>query len=190
MEGKRPHLIRRISVVLLFGSLVLVGSMLILPPGKQLIEPYQPGLYKVSRFIDGDTIEVDMLGRPEIVRFIGVDTPETHKPHTPVQCYGPVAAAQTKHLIGTHKVRLQSDKLSTNRDRYGRLLRYVYLPDNTLVNKALIQSGHGFHYPYFPYTKSAEFKNVQVSARRTHIGLWASCHPIKRGEGFISNIAS
>src|SRR5437868_547453 len=107
----------------------------------------QPGQYKVQRFIDGDTIAVDMNGHSETIRFVGVDTPETHKPNTPVQCYGPAAAAYTKNLIGSNRVRLVSDSLSTDRDRYNRLLRYIYLPDGTLVNESLIQNGYGFYYP-------------------------------------------
>jgi endonuclease YncB( thermonuclease family) len=66
----------------------------------------QPGLYAVKNFVDGDTIDVDMNGRSETVRFIGVDTPETHKPNTPVQCYGPEASSFTKMLIGSNSVRL------------------------------------------------------------------------------------
>src|SRR6476661_3307680 len=91
----------------------------------------QPGLYTVSHFVDGDTIAVNMNGKTEKVRFIGIDTPETHKPNTPVQCYGPAAAAFTKNTIGSQRVRLVSDSLSTDRDRYDRLLRYVYLADGT-----------------------------------------------------------
>ena len=87
------------------------------------VEQNQPGLYTVTGFSDGDTISVDMNGNKEKVRFIGVDTPETHKPNAPVQCYGPAASAFTKNVIGTKKVRLEADPLSTNRDRYDRLLR-------------------------------------------------------------------
>ena len=71
----------------------------------------------MSRFVDGDTIAVIMQGTEEKVRFIGVDTPETHKPNTPVQCYGPAAAAHTKAVIGLHRIQLESDSLSTDRDR-------------------------------------------------------------------------
>src|SRR5579862_2677792 len=96
-------------------------------------QPNDPGLYTVDHYVDGDTIAVNMNGAVETIRFIGVDTPETHKPNTPVQCYGPDAAAYTKARISQFgKVRLQADSRDTNRDRYGRLLRYVYLPDGTL----------------------------------------------------------
>lgn len=139
------------------------------------LERSQPGLYRVLKFNDGDTIEVDMNGTTETVRFIGVDTPETHKPDTPVQCYGPDAAAYTKQLIGNQKVRLEADPLNTNRDRYGRLLRYIYLPDNTLVEQKLISEGYGFAYTYFPSSKNAEFSAHESQAKAAGKGLWSAC---------------
>lgn len=143
----------------------------------------QPGLYSVAHFVDGDTIAVNMNGRVEKVRFVGVDTPETHKPNTPVQCYGPAAAAFTKNIIGHNNVRLVSDSLSTDRDRYDRLLRYVYLPDGTLVNEKLIQNGYGFYYPYFPFSKSEQFAADQQAAQTAHKGLWGNCHPTMTDRG-------
>lgn len=154
-----------------------------------VLQQKQPGLYSVSEFADGDTIVVNMNGKPERVRFIGVDTPETHKPNTPVQCYGPAAAAFTKNTIGTQRVRLESDPLSTNRDRYDRLLRYVYLPgDSVSINQKLILGGYGFYYPHFPFSKSAEFAAAQVAAQTTHQGLWSNCSPTPtNGGGYLSN---
>ncbi len=151
----------------------------------------QPGLYTINHFVDGDTIAVNMSGKSETIRFVGVDTPETHKPNTPVQCYGPAAAAFTKNTIGTGKVRLQADALSTNRDRYNRLLRYVYLPDGRLLNELLIQNGYGFYYPYFPFTKKAQFAADEKVAMAAHKGLWGNCHPIaKDNGGYVSNNAN
>ncbi len=142
---------------------------------QKALQSNQPGLYRVAKFDDGDTIVVDMNGTQETVRFIGVDTPETHKPNTPVQCYGPEASAYTKQLIGKQKVRLQADSLDTNRDRYGRLLRYVYLPDNTLVEQKLITEGYGFAYTYFPFEKAAEFSAYEQQAKAGGKGLWGAC---------------
>ncbi len=149
----------------------------------QVAETNQPGLYSVTQFIDGDTIGVDMNGKNEKIRFVGVDTPETHKPNTPVQCYGPAASAYTKNIIGSQKVRLVSDSQSTNRDRYNRLLRYVYLPDGTNLNVKIIQTGHGFYYPYFPFTKSVEFSAAQDKAIAAKAGLWGNCNPIRNDRG-------
>jgi micrococcal nuclease len=135
----------------------------------------QPGLYTIDHFIDGDTIAVKMSGKTETVRMIGVDTPETHKPNTPVQCYGPAAAAFTKNLIGENKIRLESDSQNQDRDRYGRLLRYVYLADGRLVEKELILGGYGFAYTSFPFTKKDEFVAYEKQAQAANKGLWRNC---------------
>ena len=149
-----------------------------------------PGFYQVTQSVDGDTIAIDMNGKTEKIRFIGVDTPETHKPNTPVQCYGPAASAFTKNILASqgNKVRLESDQLSTNRDRYDRLLRYIYLPDGTLLNLRLIQEGYGFYYPYFPFTKSAQFDAAQQTAKTANKGVWGNCNPTQTDKGgWLSN---
>lgn len=157
----------------------------------QQAEINQPGLYRVTKFDDGDTIQVDMNGKTETIRFIGVDTPETHDPRKPVQCYGPEAATYTKLTIGTQSVRLASDPLSSNRDRYDRLLRYVYLADGTLLNEQLIQTGHGFAYTYFPFSKSALFTKDEVVAQKAKIGVWKFCKPAPNDfGGYTSNPAN
>ncbi len=143
----------------------------------------QPGLYAVDHFVDGDTITVNMNGTIETVRFIGIDTPETHKPNTPVQCYGPAAAAYTKNRIGNQRVRLVSDSLSTNRDRYNRLLRYVYLPDGTNLDQELVAKGYAFAYVSFPFTKSDDFAAAQKDAQTHYRGLWGNCNPYQESNG-------
>jgi micrococcal nuclease len=117
-----------------------------------------------------------MNGTDETIRFIGVDTPETHKPNTPVQCYGPAAAAYTKQRIGQDRVRLVADRLTTNRDRYNRLLRYVVLNDGTTLNKDLIQKGYAFAYD-FPFARLQEFHEAMDSAKSAARGLWGNCQP-------------
>jgi micrococcal nuclease len=143
----------------------------------------QPGLYRVTSFVDGDTIAVDMNGHTENIRFIGVDTPETHKPDTPVQCFGPEAAAFTARTIGRQRVRLVSDGLSTDRDRYGRLLRYVYLPDGRNLDEMLIKQGYGFYYPFFPFSLKSRFAADEQAAIAAHRGLWTACHPTQTDDG-------
>ncbi len=188
----RRHRPRRYIFVALILSLLFSYSYLqqsaLFGTGAAMIQSAQPGLYAVQNFVDGDTIAVSMNGQLEKIRFIGVDTPETHKPNTPVQCYGPAAAAATKRIIGTKSIRLVSDSLSTDRDRYNRLLRYVYLTDGTLVNQQLIRGGYGFYYPYFPFTKSDQFSLAQSQAQASHAGLWGTCHPAATDSGgFVSN---
>lgn len=148
-----------------------------------------PGTYAVTEFVDGDTIAVDMQGKNEKVRFIGVDTPETHDPRKAVQCFGQAAANFTKQRIGKQRVRLEADPTNTNRDRYNRLLRYVYLPDNTLVNAEIIKQGYGFAYLSFPFTKSEEFRKYEQAARAANKGLWGSCKPTLDNGNYRSNDA-
>lgn len=161
--------------LLVFVILVIATKAGWLDKPMQVAKTNQPGLYSVTKAVDGDTIQVDMNGNTETVRFIGVDTPETHKPNTPVQCYGPDAAAYTKSLVGNGSVRLQADPLDTNRDRYGRLLRYVYLPDGTLVESKLISGGYGFAYTLFPFQQKEAFKSLEAAAKQQNKGLWAAC---------------
>jgi endonuclease YncB( thermonuclease family) len=156
----------------------LVLGLALLAQNEQTPEPLaqiDPGLYKVTRFSDGDTITVDMNGRAETVRMIGVDTPETHDPDTPVQCYGAAASAYTKNLIGAQKVRLEADPTNQNRDRYKRLLRYVYLPDGRLLQAEIIKNGYGFAYTSFPFTKKDQFVALEKEAQASSKGLWSNC---------------
>lgn len=139
--------------------------------------PPPPGTYRVIRVDDGDTIVVDMAGTDEKIRFIGVDTPETQDPRKAVQCFGKAATAYTRQRIGTDTVRLMSDPLSSNRDRYNRLLCYVYLSDGALLNQTIIADGYGFAYLSFPFTKSDYFAQSQTQAREQSKGLWSSCNP-------------
>ncbi len=146
-----------------------------------------PGSYRVVRVNDGDTLTIDMDGTEERVRMIGVDTPETQDPRKPVQCFGRAATAFTKQLVGkSEQVRLVADELSSNRDRYNRLLRYVYLADDRLLQEEIIKQGYGFAYTNFPFTKSEEFKKLEREARENNRGLWNSCDPEITEEGFKS----
>lgn len=141
------------------------------------------GYYNVVSFTDGDTITVSMNGTEEKIRLIGVDTPETKKPNSPVQCYGKEASSFTKNLIGDQDVKLEADPIGDNRDRYDRLLRYVYLPDGTLVNKEIVSQGYGFAYLSFDFSKSDDFAKAQSDAQGSKVGLWSACTPKQESSG-------
>lgn len=159
--------------LLLIGGIVLWRGW-IKPIDATVFMKWQPGSYAVKEFLDGDTVLVSMSGRDETIRFIGIDTPETHKPDTPVQCFAVAASEYTKRRIGSARIRLASDSLTTNRDRYDRLLRYVYLEDGTNLNLELVQKGFAFAYA-FPFAKSSEFHAAMKRAQETKSGLWNAC---------------
>jgi micrococcal nuclease len=156
---------------------------------KDTVQANAPGMYTVTKFVDGDTIEVNMDGHTETIRLIGVDTPETHDPRVTVQCFGIQAAAFTKNFIGNNSVRLEADPTNSNRDRYNRLLRYVYLPDGQLLNSEIIRQGYGFAYVLFPFEKMDEFKQIETEARTANRGLWAGCQVHKDGQKEQTNPA-
>jgi micrococcal nuclease len=128
---------------------------------------------RVVRVIDGDTIEVSIAGRTDDVRYIGVDTPETVKPGTPVQCYGLQAKAKNRRLVAGEAVRLVFDR--ERRDAYGRLLAYVHA-GSRFVNAALVRGGYARTLTIPPNTAHAPlFRRLEVDAGQDGRGLWGSC---------------
>ena len=142
-------------------------------------EPPRSAVAYVLRAVDGDTIEVRLGGEREDVRYIGVDTPETVKPGTSVQCFGPQAHRFNARLVTHARVRLVFGV--ERRDDYGRLLAYVYLPSpsrggDRFVNAELAQRGLARTLTIPPNDRYAErFKRLQTAAARAGRGLWGAC---------------
>ncbi len=130
----------------------------------------------VAKVVDGDTIEVELKGRTEKVRLLGIDTPETKDPRKPVQCFGAEASAHSAELLppGT-EVRLEPDV--ERRDRYDRLLAYVYrASDGVFVNLDLARGGYADLLTYPPnVAHTAELSAAVAEARREQRGLWQAC---------------
>jgi micrococcal nuclease len=127
----------------------------------------------VTRVVDGDTIEVRFDGREEDVRLIGVDTPETVKPGTPVQCFGPEASSFSHRRLEGRQVRLVFGV--ERRDIYGRLLAYAYL-HRRLVNATLLRRGLARTLTIPPNDRFAErFARLETAAGRAGHGLWGAC---------------
>lgn len=130
----------------------------------------------VVRVIDGDTVDVTFGGKRERVRLIGIDTPETKKPNTPIQCFGPEASDFTKHLLanGTRVLVVRDVQA---RDDYGRLLGYVYRSsDNLFVNLELARLGYARPLTIAPdNSRSSEFVQAAHDAEAANLGLWAAC---------------
>jgi micrococcal nuclease len=131
----------------------------------------------VVGLVDGDTVDLDLAGfGRDRVRLIGIDTPETKKPNSPVECFGPEAAAQLAALIpvGTD-VRLLRDV--EVRDQFGRLLGYVFrASDGLFVNLAMVADGYADQLSIAPNTTFAgEISRLVSEARRAGRGLWSAC---------------
>lgn len=129
---------------------------------------------KVRSVTDGDTIRVDFETGPanQPVRYIGIDAPETVAPGTPVQPFGPEASRENARLLAGKRVCLEKDV--SERDRYGRLLRYAWLPEGTMVNEALVLAGLATVDTFPPDVKYVErFTAAQAAAREAGRGLWA-----------------
>ncbi|WP_394936610.1 thermonuclease family protein [uncultured Ilumatobacter sp.] len=130
----------------------------------------------IDDVIDGDTVDVIITGREERVRLIGIDTPETKKPNSPIECFGPEATAFTEALlpIGT-PVYIERDVV--NRDDFGRLLGYVYRADDGIfVNYEIMRQGFAQPLSIPPNDTFAElFADAARAAEADDAGLWAAC---------------
>lgn len=143
---------------------------------------------QVERVIDGDTIAVLIDGRSERVRMIGIDTPESVHPSQPVECFGREASAYAAELMSGQVVYLEEDPSQDSRDRYGRMLRYVWLEDGRLVNLVMIAEGYAFEYTFeTPYKYQGAFQQAEQTARAQEAGLWspATCDGQQRPAGEV-----
>ncbi len=128
---------------------------------------------QVARVVDGDTF-VYLTGGEEVkVRLLGIDTPETVDPRKEVQCFGKEASAMTNNLIGGKTVKLVADTKGDSRDKYGRELRYIYLPDGTMVNRLLVENGFAHATPEYSFSYKEEFVNLENQAKIQEKGLWS-----------------
>jgi micrococcal nuclease len=156
---------------LLIGLASCSSSSQLLPP-----QDRQSDLVKIAHVIDGDTVDIDIKGRTERVRLIGVNTPETKHPTKPIECFGPEASAYLTQLLpkGT-TVRIERDVEA--RDRYGRMLLYLYLGSNDLfINLDLVARGYGTPMSIEPNTfHRNDFVRAAAQAETANVGLWKVC---------------
>ncbi len=147
----------------------------------------EPGGYEeatVTSVVDGDTVDVEITGRSEgpgagdakvgaeyRVRLIGIDTPESVKPNSPVECFGKEASAATAALLEGVDVKLVKDVEEA--DQYDRLLRYVYI-ESEMANARLVANGYATAYTYPPNVRHSElFVQLERAAREVNRGLWS-----------------
>ncbi len=130
--------------------------------------------FNVVKVVDGDTLAVNINGVAETIRIIGINTPETVDPRKPVECFGKEASDKAKSILEGKKIRLEADPGQGERDKYDRLLRYIFLEDETDFGKIMIEDGFAYEYTYnTPYKYQAEYKEAEKSARENKRGLWA-----------------
>ena len=134
----------------------------------------QKTLYPVLKVVDGDTVAVEIDGKQEVLRLIGINTPETVDPRKPVECFGKEASNKAKEILTGKKVSIEADSTQGDLDKYNRPLRYVYLEDGTNFNKMMIEEGYAYEYTYnTPCKYQADFKEAERKAREEKRGLWA-----------------
>jgi micrococcal nuclease len=147
-------------------------------------------LLVVKRVVDGDTF---LLSDGERVRLLAIDTPEkfeskkldkdavsSGKDKKTIKKLGQLASDYVKNLVEGKKVRLEREPNYEDKDKYGRLLRYVYLEDGTCVNAKIISDGYGQVYESFPVSKTDEFRKLQREARENGRGLWGNIEGLEQ----------
>ncbi len=138
--------------------------------------------YTVVRVVDGDTFELEDKIK---VRLLGIDTPEKYESKKldkdaevsgqdkkTIKKLGKLASDYVRGFAEGKRVRLERDPKNDDKDKYGRLLRYVYLEDGTCVNAKIIKDGYAQVYEKFEITKLDEFRKLQKEARENNRGLW------------------
>lgn len=129
--------------------------------------------YSVTYVVDGDTVKIMKGDHEETLRFLGINTPEVDGGYRRGECFGPEASAETKKLLTGKNVRIQTDSTQSERDKYNRLLVYVFLEDGTNINEQLIKTGFAREYTYAgSYQYQKEFRLAQDEARANGRGLW------------------
>jgi micrococcal nuclease len=144
----------------------------------------------VQRVVDGDTF---VLENGERVRMLGIDTPEKFESKKleadaersgsdkkTIQRLGELASQYTKKLIEGKRVVLEPEPKHEDKDRYGRLLRYVYLEDGTFVNKKIVEDGYANAYRRFEISKLDEFIKAEREARQNRRGLWGDVEGLQQ----------
>jgi micrococcal nuclease len=152
------------------GSPVASGSTPVL-----LERPNDLPTGRVVRVVDGDTVDVVLDGRTERVRLIGIDTPEPTDPDANERCWADRATVRARELLDGKTLWLEDDPSQDDRDRFGRLLRYLWLPDGHLFNHLMVAEGLAREYTFrLPYRYQAAFKEAEERARSQERAIWSA----------------
>ena len=186
MSAQRPERLLAIIIVLGLTAAIVLAVVLLQGPAGSVASSSEPGALPadteratVVHVSDGDTIVVEINGATERVRYVGLDAPEIAHPDegTAAECGGDDARASNLELVAGLEVALERDV--SDRDRFGRLLRHVWVADSgdwLLVGERLIESGAVEARTYRPDTfRDAEFDAVERRARESDLGIWGDC---------------
>jgi len=175
VNGKRYYMGRPYDafVIMRFLGLGITNNDLSQIPTSTIYEITE-GTFRVDRVVDGDTVDVDINGQISRLRLIGMNSPESVDPNEPVECFAIESSNKAKELLEGKSVRIEADPTQGYTDRYGRLLRYVYLEDGTSFNQYMIANGYAIEYTYkSAYKYQEEYKQAEQEARTNKRGLWA-----------------
>ena len=136
--------------------------------------PSTQPLYKVTSITDGDTIKVLINEKIETIRIVGINTPETVDPRKPVECYGRQSSDYLTSFLSNSSVHLEVDETQSDRDQYGRLLRFVFLTDGTDVGLEMIKKGYAREslYSSVPHKYHETYVAAEDNANKEERGLW------------------
>lgn len=173
-------------------ALVVAGLFGFIPESYP-VQPPDLQAATVTNVVDGDTLDVQLAGKTERLRLIGIDTPETKDPRKPVQCFGQEASERAAAILGGKQIQLEADPSQATRDQYNRLLVYAWVAGR-LYNLDMIADGYAHEYTYdAAYKYQAEFKQAEQEARSASRGLWSpgTCNgdteqpakPVQPGQG-------
>ena len=125
----------------------------------------------ITKIVDGDTVDVEIDGKKDVVRLIGINAPETG------ECFGRESANKARAILNSKVVVLEADPSQDDRDKYNRILRYIFLSDKSNFGELMINNGFAKEYTYFnsPYKYQSFFKNAEKEARGNNRGLWEAC---------------
>ena len=136
---------------------------------------YHRKLFTVINIVDGDTLDIDIADGKYAqtrIRLLGVDTPETKDDRVGLMYYGPEATEFVRQLAMGKKVTVLLDTVSDQRDRYGRLLAYILLDDERVLNEEIIRNGFGYADLRFAHSDFDLYENVMAEAIEAEAGLW------------------
>lgn len=173
MRNRNSLVVPLLAIICISGCALIVQHNLVRPMAKTVpvvgTSSKKVSTYIVKRVVDGDTI---VLESGQVVRLVGINAPESVDPNRPVQCFGKEASVALRKLLTGKSVNMEKDVSET--DKYGRLLRYVWLGD-VFVNDYLVQNGFAHSTTYPPDIKYQKvFRVSETRARNNRAGLWGS----------------